>query len=206
MTGRAAADWGRVAATYDRQLPLERAAIRSAVDLAQPHREDTWLDVGTGTGGLLRELAARGDPPHRVNGVDACAAMLAQARALPAGWVLEQADARCLPFADNAFSVVSSAYLLHVVDTMTCRQIVRECARVLCPGGRLVVVTPAWPRTRMGRVLYAPLAAAAGSGVGPRAGLRPFDPRTELESAGFTMSAARHLGRGYPSLCVAATR
>jgi ubiquinone/menaquinone biosynthesis C-methylase UbiE len=201
-----AVDWSRVAPSYDRQLPLERAALAAAVTLAQPRRDDLWLDVGTGTGGLLRELTRRSDRPQNVVGVDACAAMLERAQALPKGWVLKRVDARRLPFADGAFSVVTAAYLLHVVDPATRRQIIGECRRVLHIGGRLVIVTPAWPRTWVARMLYAPLAAAAGRSVGPAAALRPLDPRGELEEAMFTIAAVRYVGRGYPSLCVSATR
>ena len=199
-------DWTRTAAFYNSQLPLERAALVAAVALAEPHRDDVLLDVGTGTGGLLRELARRRDQPRNVIGVDISAAMLAKAHTLPNGWALETADARRLPFAEGTFSVVTAAYLLHVVDAAARRQIIRECHRVLRTGGRLVTVTPAWPRTWVARALYSPLAAAAGSSGGPPAGFRPLDPSSELEEATFRIAATRYVGRGYPSLCVLATR
>jgi len=199
-------DWSRVAPAYDWQLPLERAALAAAVALAGPRRDDVWLDAGTGTGGLLRVLAGCRDRPRSAIGVDACAAMLERVRALPRGWALEQADARRLSFADSAFSVVTAAYLLHVVDPPARKQIIGECRRVLRAGGRLVVVTPAWPRTRVGRMLYGPLAATARSPAGPPAAFRPLDPRAELEQAAFTIAATRYTGCGYPSLCVSATR
>lgn len=199
-------DWGRAATLYDWQLPLERPALAAAVALAEPHRDDDLLDVGTGTGALLRELARRPDRPRKVIGVDASAAMLERVPALPEGWTVETADARRLPFADGAFAVVTAVYLLHVVDAATRRGIIGECRRVLRPGGRLVTVTPALPRTRVARMLYAPLAAVAGSAVGPAAGFRPLDPRAELEEATFTIAATTYVGRGYPSLCVLARR
>ncbi|MHB1571511.1 MAG: class I SAM-dependent methyltransferase [Solirubrobacteraceae bacterium] len=197
-------DWSRVASSYDRQLPLERTALAAAVTLAQPHVDDAWLDLGTGTGGLLRELARRRVRPRSVIGVDVCAAMLQRAQPLPEGWMLQRGDARRLPFADGVFSVVTAAYLLHVVDPATRQRILSECHRVLTAAGRLVVVTPSWPRTWFARALYAPLVAAAGSSVGPAAALRPLDPRGELEEAMFTIGASRDLRRGYPSLCVLA--
>lgn len=199
-------DWSRVAFAYDWQLPLERAALSAAVDLAGPRRGDVLLDVGTGTAGLLGELAHRPDRPCSAIGVDASTAVLKKAVELPDGWSLATADARRLPFADGEFSVVTAAYLLHVVATGARRQIIAECRRVLRRGGRFVSVTPAWPRRRLARMLYAPLAAAARSPVGPAAGLRPLDPRPELEHAQLTIVAARHVSRGYPSICVAARR
>ena len=199
-------DWGRAAAFYDWQLPLERPALATALALADPRADDDLLDVGTGTGALLRELARRRDRPRKAVGADVSAAMLRRVPSLPEGWTLEQADARRLPFADGVFAVVSAAYLLHVVDAVARREIVGECRRVLRAGGRLVTVTPAWPRTRIARLLYAPLAAAAASSSGVCIGLRPLDPRRELEQAAFTIAAATYVGRGYPSLCVLATR
>lgn len=196
--------WSRLASAYDWQLPLERPALAAAVTLAAPRTDDVWLDVGTGTGGLLRQLARHDRRPRRVIGVDASAAMLASARAPCEGWSLEVADGRRLPFEDDAFSVVSVAYLLHVVDAPDRRQIIRECRRVLRADGRLVVVTPAWPRARLARMLYAPL--TAGARVGPGAAFRPLDPRDHLREQAFDVSAARYIARGYPSLCVAARR
>lgn len=199
-------DWSRTAAFYDWQLPLERPALTAAVALAQPRRDDELLDVGTGTGGLLRELARCPGRPREAVGIDVSAAMLHRAQALPDGWSVRKVDACRLPFADGAFSVVTVAYLLHVVDAATRREIIRECRRVMRVGGRLVTVTPALPRTRVARMLYAPLAAAAGSSVGLAAGFRPLDPRPELEEARFTVVATRYVGSGYPSLCVLASR
>ena len=51
--------WDRIARWYDIQLRLERPALRAAVDLLAAGPSDTVLDVGTGTGGLMRELASR---------------------------------------------------------------------------------------------------------------------------------------------------
>ena len=199
-------DWGRAAAFYDWQLPLERPALATALALADPRTDDDLLDVGTGTGALLRELARRPDRPRKAVGADVSAAMLRRVPALPEGWTLEQAGARRLPFADSAFAVVTAAYLLHVVDAVARREIVGECRRVLRAGGRLVTVTPAWPKTRIARLLYTPLAAAAASSSGVTIGFRPLDPRPELEQAAFTIATATYVGRGYPSLCVLATR
>jgi ubiquinone/menaquinone biosynthesis C-methylase UbiE len=156
-------DWSRLARAYAWQLPLERAALAAAIKLADPTADDALLDVGTGTGALLRELAKHPRRPRIAIGIDECRAMLERARALPAGWSVQAADARRLPFADGTFSIVTAIYLLHVVDGTARRQIVSEARRVLRPGGRLVVVTPTRPRTSL-------------------------------------------VGRGYPSICIRATR
>lgn len=199
-------DWSQLARTYDWQLPLERPALATAARLAGACHDDVLLDVGTGTGALLQEFARCPHAPRVAVGVDASTAMLERAASLPRGWSLKTADARRLPFADGTFSVMTAAYLLHVVGACARGQIIGEVRRVLGAGGRFVVVTPAWPRTRLARIVYAPLAWTAGSSVGPRSAFRPLDPSAELDAAGFSITAARHVGHGYPSICVSAVR
>lgn len=199
-------DWSRLARAYDWQLRLERAALAAAIELADPVAEDALLDLGTGTGALLRQLAKHRCRPRIAVGIDECPAMLEHVAALPAGWSVQVGDAGQLPFADSTFSVVTAAYLLHVVDGAARRQIVAEARRVLRPGGRFVVVAPTPPRTRSARILYAPLAVAAGTSTGPRSAFRPLDPRPDLATAGFGMAETRRVGRGYPSICVLAAR
>jgi len=199
-------DWSRLARAYNWQLPLERAALATAIELADPNPDDAVLDLGTGTGALLRALAKHSSRPRITVGIDECPAMLERAHALPAGWSVQTADARQLPFADGTFSIVTAIYLLHVVDGTARRQIVTEARRVLRPGGQFVVVTPTRPRTRLARILYTPLAAAAGASTGPRSAFRPLDSRPDLAAAGFEIADTRLVGRGHPSICIRATR
>jgi len=196
--------WDTLASRYDRQLGLERAAIREALDLAAPHPDDDLLDVGTGTGAALRELAASSERPTRVVGVDPSRAMLDRAPSLPFGWSLQIADARCLPFPDDSFQVVLAVYVLHVIAPQDRRTVLAEMRRVLTPGGRLVTVTPVVPRAPVGRAVAVALAGLAR--VAPRrfGGLRTYDPRPALENAGFRLVRARYVRRGYLSLCVVA--
>lgn len=96
-------------------------------------RADRVLDLGTGTAGLLKQLARAAEPPGLAVGVDASCAMLAHASPLPRRWRLERADARCLPFEAGSFDLVTAAYLLHVVSSHDHEVIVGEVARV-CRG------------------------------------------------------------------------
>jgi SAM-dependent methyltransferase len=74
---------------YECQLPLERQALAAAAELAAVEPGERLLDVATGTGGLPRELAARGARPREAVGLDRSASMLAVAAArLPPGWSL----------------------------------------------------------------------------------------------------------------------
>ncbi len=196
--------WDRAARFYDLQLWLERAALGVAIDMAEIGADDRLLDIGAGTGGLLRELAKRGAAPRDAIGVDVSPKMLARAPALPAGWRLARGDAAQLRLPDRSFDVVTATYLLHLLDPGKRAAVLTEVRRVLRSRGRLVVVTVAPPRSQMlARTLdrvFRP--TRAGSGV--LAGLRPLDPRPDLEEAGFAVQGTRRSCRGYPSLIVAA--
>lgn len=205
MRGEAARAWDRVAALYDLQLWLERRALDRTVTLAGVTAGERLLDVATGTGGLLRRLAARPVWPAAAVGVDTSPAMLARARPLPDGWELMKADACSLPFADASFDVLTATYLLHTLDPPARRAVLTECRRVLRPDGRLVTVTVSPPRSRVGAWLAGPIIWLARHSSGTLAGLRPLDPRPEIEAARLAVERAVTVrGAGYPSLCVLA--
>jgi ubiquinone/menaquinone biosynthesis C-methylase UbiE len=184
---------------YDLQLPLERAALAAAVELAAPGESDRLLDVATGTGGLLRELARSKTGPAEVVGVDRSASMLAvaAARGLPPGWRLLPSDADRLPFPDRRFDVVTACYLLHLLDREERVRTLAEIARVVRPAGRVVVVTVESRRAA---------ARAALARLPRRLGLRPLDPSRELRAAGLEPKRARFVQDGWPSLCLLAQR
>jgi ubiquinone/menaquinone biosynthesis C-methylase UbiE len=94
------------------------------------------LDVGCGTGRLAVALAERG---ARVWGVDPSEEMLRQARSNAGGRAaFKQARAEALPFKDGWFDRAVLRLVVHLVDRP---QAFREIARVLVPGGRVVVAT-----------------------------------------------------------------
>lgn len=101
------------------------------------------LEVGCGTGVVVRDLAALVGSRGQVVGVDPSRSMLGAARALARGHPLRgrmrwrQASGAALPFADGRFdAVLSITVLLHVADP---EAVVREMARVTRPGGHVGV-------------------------------------------------------------------
>ena len=97
------------------------------------------LDLGCGTGHSTLALAARA---ASVVGLDLTDAMLAEARRLArergaANASFERGDAEALPYPDASFDVVTSRVSAHHYAHP--ERAVREAARVLQAGGRLVV-------------------------------------------------------------------
>lgn len=116
-----------------------RVATRKAVDA---RRGERVLDVAAGTGMSSIEYAKSG---ASVVASDFSAGMVAQARRRYPQLEVVEADALDLPFADASFDVATISYgIRNVEDT---RKALTEMARVVKPGGRLVVVefsTPTW--------------------------------------------------------------
>ena len=98
------------------------------------------LDVGSGTGYLLRLLAASAPPGATLSGIDAAPSMVAVARAQTQDTRIEfqQGVAERLPFPDATFDlVVSTTSFDHWTDQP---RGLREIARVMQPGATLVLV------------------------------------------------------------------
>jgi demethylmenaquinone methyltransferase / 2-methoxy-6-polyprenyl-1,4-benzoquinol methylase len=139
--------FSRIARRYDLMNSLmslgQDAGWRHAVvDAANPPAAALMLDVGTGTAKLAEALAAA-CPTGTAIGVDFTPAMLEVGRRhLGRRVALGVGDATALPFADGVFDTVVSGFLVRNLANLAGG--LREQARVLKPGGRLVVleVTP----------------------------------------------------------------
>lgn len=142
-------DW---AAGWHRQV-TERMAELVLATVPTPVRA---LDVGCGTGALLRMLAARLPEAVEFVGVDAARGMVAAGRSLPdldPRIELVQATAERLPFRTASFDlVVSTTSFDHWADQL---RGLEECARTLGDDGRLVLADlfGGWlaPTTVLGR-------------------------------------------------------
>jgi demethylmenaquinone methyltransferase/2-methoxy-6-polyprenyl-1,4-benzoquinol methylase len=95
------------------------------------------LDLACGTGDLCRELDKRG---YRPVGVDRSAGMLAAQRT---DAPLIRGDALVLPFRSNSVDGVVCGFALRNFSSL--KPFLRECSRVLRPGGRLALLEVAEP-------------------------------------------------------------
>jgi demethylmenaquinone methyltransferase/2-methoxy-6-polyprenyl-1,4-benzoquinol methylase len=121
---------------------IHRLWRRAAVKHSAAKGGDAVLDCATGTGDLALAFKRKVGNTGRVMGTDFCPEMLqsAPAKAAQAGLQVEfqVADAMALPFADDTFEVASIAFgIRNVDDPVAC---LREMARVVKPGGRVVVL------------------------------------------------------------------
>jgi ubiquinone/menaquinone biosynthesis C-methylase UbiE len=140
-----------VPATYSRLAPVyeiwarltESRARRRVLDLADPGPAEDVLEVATGTGAQLVELARR-NPRGHTTGVEISEGMLARTRRRLAARGLEgvdvvPADARRLPFADASFDLIVNSYMLDLLPRDEIPRVLAEFRRLLRPGGRLVM-------------------------------------------------------------------
>lgn len=174
---RVRAAFSRGAAAYDGSTAVQalvRARVEALAAKAAP-RARTLLDVGAGTGRLLADLlAAR--PGLRCVAVDLAPGMCAATRLAAPASLVAAADAEELPFADAGFDLVVSSSTFQWLPRL--EPALLECARVLRPGGRLVVALFA---ERTLRELREAWSAAAGAAAPDR--LHRFFTRGEVATA-----------------------
>lgn len=113
------------------------------------------LDVGCGTGYVIKSLADRLSDVEQIAGIDPAPTMVKVARTnvVDSRARFDSGVAEHLPYADGAFDlVVSTTSFDHWSDQGGG---LRECARVLVPGGHLVLADQfsllLWPTLILGR-------------------------------------------------------
>ncbi|NIX76406.1 ArsR/SmtB family transcription factor [Microvirga terricola] len=133
---RLAPEWDRLRSLHAPEAVVEAAVLEALGSKAIRN----LVDLGTGTGRMLQLLAPRAS---RTVGLDASHAMLSVARAnlekagLPR-IELRQGDIYAPPFPRNTFDLVVIHQVLHYLDDPA--RAIREAARLVAPGGRILVV------------------------------------------------------------------
>ncbi len=143
----------RIAGLYDRMNSVMTAGLhhawrRRAADLAELSPGARALDVATGTGDLALELANRVAPGGEVIGVDFSEKMLELARAKAESRVprvsFEHGNALALDYADGEFDAATVGFGARNFSDL--QRGLSEMARVVRPGGRVVVLEITTPR------------------------------------------------------------
>jgi demethylmenaquinone methyltransferase / 2-methoxy-6-polyprenyl-1,4-benzoquinol methylase len=156
--------FGAIAPRYDLlnhllSLNRDKAWRRRAVDRLLDGRPPggLYLDACAGTLDLGREVARRPGFSGRVVASDFTLAMLERGRYKAAGIAMDVAcaDAMQLPFEDSVFDGATVGFGVRNLADLDAG--LRELARVLRPGGRLVILefaTPGWQPFRAGYLFY----------------------------------------------------
>lgn len=146
-TARQRRVWNRNAPTYDKQIAfIEKIWFPGGREWLGGRADGRVLEVAIGTGLNLPHYPA----DARLTGIELSPAMLAVARQRAADLGrevdLHEGDAERLPFADASFdTVVCALSLCTIPDPATA---IGEMARVLVPGGRLLLldhIGSTWP-------------------------------------------------------------
>ena len=199
------------ARSYDRQLWLERSALRTAARLVAPAPGERVVDVAAGTGAMALALAQRQPDLASLVLVDAAPRMLARAGHRLRGayahpqWLV--ADARSIPLAPGSADIVSIAYLLHLLTSVDVGMVLAEARALLAPQGRLVVVVHGCPPGPFGAMYRRAWSARARLSRDDVVGQGPMtDVVDDISRAGLAVTARRWVPGAYMSEVVVARR
>lgn len=160
---KVAAVFHSVADKYDvmndlMSLGVHRLWKKTTIELSGVRPGQRVLDIAGGTGDLTRQFAKLVGNSGSVILSDINASMLARGRErlTDAGIVNNiayvQANAECLPFPDNHFDCVSIAFGLRNVTHKD--KALASMARIIKPGGKLLVLEFSTPTTRPLKAVY----------------------------------------------------
>ena len=147
---------------------MDRGWKRALVEMADLKGDETVLDLACGTGDITFEVARRIDRGRGI-GLDITQGMLDIAERKRRMSQLDhvsfhRADILSMPFPDESFDRVTGGYALRNVPDLSAA--LAEIKRVLKPGGRLLSLDFAHPRSRIYRWLYLRYLTVVGSAAG----------------------------------------
>lgn len=181
--------WDRVAPLYDAfENTVNRASYEgTALAVAQMIGPgDEVLECACGTGAISAAIAPA---CARLVATDYSNGMLAQARkklAKRSNVTVEQADITALPYADDSFDVAVAGNVIHLLPDP--EQALREFARVVRPGGTIILPTYIEPLKRKQGMIPALLARL---GVGFERRFTQASYRAFVEGMGYAEARYR---------------
>lgn len=146
-----------ISGRYDRANTVLSAGVHhrwraKAVRFSGAREGDSVLDCATGTGDLAIAFHKKVGAAGRVVGTDFVPEMIELARTKAPHLTFEVADVTALSYPDATFDIASISFGIRNVNDP--RRGIAEMARVLRPGGRLIVLEFGQPPNRFFRSLY----------------------------------------------------
>jgi demethylmenaquinone methyltransferase/2-methoxy-6-polyprenyl-1,4-benzoquinol methylase len=149
--------FGSIAGRYDRANTVMSAGVhhrwrRTAVRWSGVKGGDAVLDCATGTGDLAIAFKKSVGPNGRVVGTDFTPEMIELARGKAPDITFEVGDVTAMPFDDDSFDIASISFGIRNVGDPA--KGIAEMARVVRPGGRVIVLEFGQPTNRLASALY----------------------------------------------------
>ncbi len=200
--------YSRLAPVYELWARMTEAKARSRVlELANIRDGEDILEVATGTGAQLVELARR-NPSGTTRGIELAPGMVRRTQKRLAAEGLAAVEVREgsgleLPFEDESFDLLVNGYMLDLLPHEEIVAAIAEYRRVLRPGGRLVLSNMTVAERRRDGIwdeLYK-------RGIDLTAGCRGVLAAPVLDEEGFEQVSRQYIGQmGFPTEIVTAVK
>lgn len=137
----------RISPYYDTLAASEKKFIQTGLDLLDASPGDRILEIGSGTGFALLDIALQVEDTGHAYGVDISPGMIRVAHEkLKQHQVRDQVslildDAHILPLASQSIDGIFMSFTLELFHTPELPQVLKECHRVIRQDGRMCVVS-----------------------------------------------------------------
>lgn len=172
---------------------MEYKLNREALERLNPIGNEDFLEIGFGTGKIIKELILKSNYLGKIYGVDLSERMIEKTLSRlteeqKKRVFLQCGDAVTLPYSDGQFDKVFISFTLELFDTPEIPLVLRECQRILKPSGKIVIVSMSKrvenPMVKLYEWFHKKL---------PRqVDCRPIYTRELLENVGFSISEEIH--------------
>lgn len=195
-------DYGRKYEEPDSILEYEKIRrMSTAFELLTARPHENLLEIGVGSGEFLHRYREQYRETDLI-GVDLSASMIAAARDIEPSPLYCQGSITSLPVETDSVDVVVCLGVVGYVDSVDLGAVFNECARVLEPGGQLIVsfANRQSPFRRARQFYYyrflEAVKAITGLGTPVTSGYNTYAPATVLDTlsdSGFDVTDTRYL-------------
>jgi ubiquinone/menaquinone biosynthesis C-methylase UbiE len=147
-------NYDRLSRWYDWFSSSERRISKIGMTLLGVQKGGKILEIGFGTGHALLDLAEAVGPSGSVYGIDLSPGMYKvalqriQRSRMKARIFAQVGDSTRLPYPDHQFQAVFMSFTLELFTTQLIPVVLKECRRVLQPGGKIGIVSLSKKETR----------------------------------------------------------